>query len=140
MKSPTEQRKYEKKYGAPLDLPETWDDFVRQTEFFHRLRRALWHRLCRLSRRPQHTVYDYSLQVWTRAGIDAGWRFNAGQRRLDRRPGVYRGMLNHAAAIHPHSRDMDSVKSGFAFARSEAALMINWFRFAAMCQTLPGRR
>lgn len=136
--SPTEQRKYEKKYGAPLDLPETWDDFVRQTEFFHRPEEGLYGTVFAAYPDGHNTVYDYSLQVWTRGGE----LMQDGGLMLDSAASIaglefYRGMLNHAAAIHPHSRDMDSVKSGFAFARGEAALMINWFGFAAMCQTLP---
>jgi multiple sugar transport system substrate-binding protein len=52
----------------------------------------------------------------------------------------YRLMLDDKEAVHPASRDMDSVKTGYAFANGEVALMVNWFGFAAMAQTIPESR
>ncbi len=68
-----------------------------------------------------------------------------GKLRLDTPQAVealefYRLMLNDTEATHPASRDMDSVKSGYAFANGEIALMVNWFGFAAMAQTIPESR
>lgn len=52
----------------------------------------------------------------------------------------YRSILLDSSAVHPRCRDMDSVQSGLAFAAGEAAMMVNWFGFAAMCETMPGCR
>ena len=42
--------------------------------------------------------------------------------------------------MHPDCREMDSVKSGLAFAAGEVAMMVNWFGFAAMCEMIPESR
>jgi multiple sugar transport system substrate-binding protein len=39
--------------------------------------------------------------------------------------------------MHPDSRNLDSVKSGLAFAAGEVAMMVNWFGFASMSETTP---
>ena len=38
--------------------------------------------------------------------------------------------------MHPQARELDSVKSGLAFAAGEVAMMVNWFGFAAMAETI----
>jgi multiple sugar transport system substrate-binding protein len=45
-------------------------------------------------------------------------------------------MLQDEHALHPRCREMDSVKSGMAFAAGEVAMMVNWFGFAAMSETI----
>jgi multiple sugar transport system substrate-binding protein len=45
-------------------------------------------------------------------------------------------MLNDSSAIHPKAREFDSVQSGLAFAAGEVAMMINWFGFAGMAETI----
>ncbi|MGH9624322.1 MAG: sugar ABC transporter substrate-binding protein, partial [Bryobacteraceae bacterium] len=52
----------------------------------------------------------------------------------------YRSMLEDNSATHPDCREMDSVQSGLAFAAGEIAVMVNWFGFAVMCETLAGSR
>jgi multiple sugar transport system substrate-binding protein len=42
--------------------------------------------------------------------------------------------------VYPDCRQMDSVKSGLAFAAGEVALMVNWFGFGAMCETIADSR
>ena len=48
----------------------------------------------------------------------------------------YRQALQNNKAIHPNSRDFDSVKAGMAFANGELAMMVNWFGFASMCEVI----
>ena len=86
-----------------------------------------------------NTVYDFCLQLWSRGGelFDS-----AGRPHIDTPPArealrFYREILRDSSAVHPQCSEFDSVKSGFAFARGEAALMANWFGFAAMCETWP---
>ncbi|WP_122859769.1 extracellular solute-binding protein, partial [Pseudomonas viridiflava] len=38
---------------------------------------------------------------------------------------------------HPKSGEFESVAAGTAFSQGEAAMMINWFGFAAMCEVDP---
>jgi multiple sugar transport system substrate-binding protein len=46
----------------------------------------------------------------------------------------YRTIVNDKTAVHPKSREFESVAAGIAFSEGEAAMMINWFGFAAMCE------
>ncbi len=134
---PKERTAYQSRHGVALQLPETWEEFARQAEFFHRPQDGLYGTVFAAFPDGHNTVYDYCLQLWTRGG-----ELMKGDRLLLDSPAsisgleFYRKMLNHPAAIHPQSRELDSVKSGFAFAGGEVALMINWFGFAAMCETL----
>jgi hypothetical protein len=45
----------------------------------------------------------------------------------------YRKIVKDKTAVHPGSSNFDSVAAGHAFGQGEAAMMINWFGFAAMC-------
>jgi multiple sugar transport system substrate-binding protein len=139
LEDPAEQEAFLRRHGRPLSVPETWDDFVRVARFFTRPARGLFGTIFAAYPDGHNTVYDICLQLWTRGGelFDA-----AGRMRLDTPAMIaalefYRAMLNDPSAMHPQSRECDSVKTGMAFARGEAAMMINWFGFAAMCQTIP---
>ena len=124
---------------AGLAPPRTWDEF---------------HRIARLLARPSenrygavfaaypdghNTVYDFCLQLWSRGGElfdvagDPQFQSEAARQALR----FYREILRDREAVHPRCAEFDSVKSGYAFAREEVALMVNWFGFAAMCQTSP---
>jgi multiple sugar transport system substrate-binding protein len=52
----------------------------------------------------------------------------------------YRGMLPDRGAVHARCLELDSIEAGLAFARGEAAMTVNWFGFAAMCETIAGSR
>lgn len=135
---PREQRAYQARCGAPLRLPETWEEFARQAEFFHRPDDGLFGTVFAAYPDGHNAVYDYCLQLWTRGGeLMEGDRLALESTASLAGLEFYRRMLTHPAAVHPDSRRMESVQSGFAFAAGQAALMINWFGFAAMCQTLP---
>jgi multiple sugar transport system substrate-binding protein len=47
----------------------------------------------------------------------------------------YRSILGDSSAVHPRCREMDSVKSGMAFAAGEIAMVVNWYGFATMAET-----
>ncbi len=124
---------------AGLAPPQTWEEF---------------HRIARLLNRPaenrfgavfaaypdgHNTVYDFCLQLWSRGGelFDS-----QGLPHFTTQPAAdalrfYRAILRDRSAVHPRCAEFDSVKSGFAFANGEVALMANWFGFAAMCETSP---
>jgi multiple sugar transport system substrate-binding protein len=123
-------------------LPETWTEFRALARELTRKDKGLYGTAYAAFPDGHNTVYDFCLQLWTRGGelVD-----RQGNLRLDTPQAIeglefYRLMLNDTAATHPASRDMDSVKSGYAFANGEIALMVNWFGFAAMAQTIPESR
>jgi multiple sugar transport system substrate-binding protein len=136
---PAEQEAFLRAHGRPLAVPETWDDFARVARFFTRPDQGLFGTIFAAYPDGHNTVYDICLQLWTRGGelFDA-----TGHMQLNTPPMIdalefYRAMLSDPSAVHPKCRECDSVKTGMAFARSEVAMMINWFGFAAMCQTIP---
>src|SRR6202000_865761 len=67
---------------------------------------------------------------------------NSGRMRLDTPEAhkaleFYRTLLKDASAMHPDSQKFDSGKSGYEFAAGEVAMMVNWFGFAFMSETIP---
>ena len=123
---------------AGLPVPETWDDFRRAARHFHRPEQGRYGTLFAAYPDGHNTVYDFCLQLWTRGGelMDASGRIRLDSREAIESLGFLRAMINDSASVHPSCREMDSVKSGMAFAAGEAALMVNWFGFAAMAETI----
>ena len=122
---------------AGLAPPATWDEFQR---IAHRLARPSEDRYGAVfAAYPDghNTVYDFCLQLWSRGGelTDAAGRIQLQTGAAREALRFYRRILQDRTAVHPRCADFDSVKSGYAFARGEVALMVNWFGFAAMCET-----
>ena len=137
--NPSERIAYQDRFGAPLQPPQTWEEFHQIARHFQRAGKGRFGTVFAAFPDGHNTVYDFLLQLWTRGGELVN---EAGELRLDSREAVaalefYREILNDPFAVHPRSRKMDSVKSGLAFAAGEAAMMVNWFGFAAMCETIP---
>ena len=136
---PREKAAYENQFGQPLQPPETWREFHQVARFFHRPLQGLSGVVFAAFPDGHNTVYDFLLQLWTRGGE----LFAAdGSIQIDSAPArdalsFYRALLLDKAAAHPRCRELDSVQSGLAFAAGEAAMMVNWFGFAAMCETEP---
>jgi len=124
--------------AAGLEPPRTWEDFH---SFARRLTvpaEKRWGTVFAAFPDGHNTVYDFCLQLWTRGGelFAPDGRPLLDNRRAWEALGFYRQIVNDGSAVHPQCREFDSVKSGFAFARGEVAMMVNWFGFAAMCETL----
>jgi multiple sugar transport system substrate-binding protein len=125
--------------AAGAEPPRTWEEF-------HQLARRLtnpaenrWGTLFAAFPDGHNTVYDFCLQLWTRGGelFDAAGRLQLRTPAAEAALAFYRTMLADASAVHPQCRTFDSVQSGLAFARGEVAMMVNWFGFAALGETLP---
>jgi multiple sugar transport system substrate-binding protein len=124
---------------AGLKPPATWKEFHAIARKLTTASKNQWGSIWAAYPDGHNTVYDFCLQLWTRGGelFDTSGRLNLNQEVVYDSLEFYRTMLNDPTAIHPNSREYDSVKSGFAFARGEVAMMVNWFGFAAMSETLP---
>jgi multiple sugar transport system substrate-binding protein len=136
--SPEEQARFASKVGGPLAIPQTWEEFYRIAQFFTRPEQGLYGTAFAAFPDGHNTVYDFCLQLWTRNGelFD-----NDGRMLLDTLAAresleFYRQILRDATALHPASRTFDSVKAGLAFAAGEIAMMVNWFGFASMSETI----
>lgn len=124
---------------AGLAPPQTWEDFHRIARQLTRPAENRWGAVFAAFPDGHNTVYDFCLQLWSRNGdlFDT-----AGRPQLDSQAArdalrFYRTILRDASAVHPRCAEFDSVKSGYAFAHGEVAVMVNWFGFAAMCETSP---
>ena len=136
--SEDERRAFQRQCGRPLEVPETWDEFAQVARFFTRPEQRLYGTVFAAYPDGHNTVYDICLQLWTRGGelFDARGRLQLDTPEMIEALGFYRAVLNDPAAAHPGCCDFDSVRSGQAFARGEVAMMINWFGFASMCETV----
>jgi len=133
--SPEEQAAFQRQHGRPLRVPETWEEFQTVARFFQQPAENLYGFVAAGYPDGHNTVFDFCLHLWTRGGqlVDA-----QGRVRIDSPAAIdgltfYRQLLRDQAAVHPHTMQYESVAAGQAFARGEAALMVNWFGFAAVC-------
>ncbi|MGA9637910.1 extracellular solute-binding protein [Flavobacterium sp.] len=76
------------------------------------------------------------MQLWTRGGdlFDENKKIKINTPAAVEGMEFYRKALKNTNAIHPDSRDFDSVKSGMAFANGNLAMMVNWFGFASFSE------
>lgn len=134
-----EKENFKSQFGYELNPPKTWEQFVQIAEFFNRPEENFYG--CIFANYPDghNMVFDFCLQLWTRGGsllnhknqIDIN--HNAAIEALD----FYRTIVNNKNAVHPKSKSFGSVEAGLAFAEGEAAMAINWFGFASMCEVIP---
>jgi len=124
---------------AGLSPPRTWSEFHEIARRLHRPAENRYGAVFAAYPDGHNTVYDFCLQLWNRGGElfdghgQPALRTDAAREAL----GFYRGILRDPSAVHPGCAGFDSVKSGYAFAGGEAALMANWFGFAALCEASP---
>lgn len=133
-----EMKKFHELHGKPLQVPKTWDDFKTVARFFHRPEKNLYGTVFAGLPDGHNTVFDFCLQLWTRGGnlTDDNGQININtQAALDGLT-YYRDILRDKQAIHPNTMQYESVQAGMAFARGEAAMMVNWFGFASMCEVI----
>jgi multiple sugar transport system substrate-binding protein len=135
---PAEQAAYKARHGTDLRLPQSWAEFQQIARFFNRPEQGLYGTVFAAYPDGHNTVYDFCLQLWTRGGelFDSIQKMHLDTPQAAQTLEFYRSILNDGSAVHPQSREFDSVKSGLAFAAGEVAMMINWFGFAAMCETI----
>lgn len=134
-----EQENFQVKYGKELKVPQTWDDFKNIAEFFHRPAQNLYGSIFACYPDGHNTVFDFCLQLWTRGGtlLDGNGAININTTEAIEGLSYYREFVKDESLVHPNSADFESVAAGLAFMNGEAAMMINWFGFAAMCEVEP---
>jgi multiple sugar transport system substrate-binding protein len=118
-------------FGQETAPPRTWEEFHRLSQRFHRPEQGIYGSVFAGYPDGHNAVYDFCLQLWSRGG----WLFQLGSDSAVEGLRFYRNILRDQTAVHPGSMEFDSVKSGYAFAAGQVAMMVNWFGFAAMAQT-----
>jgi multiple sugar transport system substrate-binding protein len=133
--SETEKQAFKVKYGKDLAVPSNWDDFLQIAEFFQRPVDNLYGTVLAAFPDGHNTVYDFCLQLWARGGeVTKNGIIDIDSEQAVEALTFYRNWVNNQNITHPKSKEYESVNCGLAFARGEAAMMINWFGFAAMCE------
>ncbi|OXB07400.1 ABC transporter substrate-binding protein [Flavobacterium pectinovorum] len=134
----TEKQNFKNQFGYELNPPKTWKQFVQIAEFFNRPEENLYG--CVFANYPDghNMVFDFCLQLWTRGGslLDHQNKININQSAAIEALDFYRNIVNNKNAVHPKSRSFGSVEAGLVFAEGQAAMTINWFGFASMCEVI----
>jgi multiple sugar transport system substrate-binding protein len=133
-----ELQQYHEHYGRPLQIPQTWEDFRNIAHFFYRPKQNLYGTVFAGLPDGHNTVFDFCLQLWTRGGelTDDFGCVNINTKAAIEGLTFYRDILMDKNAVHPGTMLYESVQTGMAFARGEAAMMVNWFGFASMCEVI----
>jgi multiple sugar transport system substrate-binding protein len=135
---PIEKSNFKNKNNYELGPPRTWKEFVDIAAFFNRPNENLYG--CVFANYPDghNMVFDFCLQLWTRGGslLDSQNTININQTAAIEALDFYRTLVNNSQVVHPKSKEFGSVEAGMAFAKGEAALAINWFGFASMCEVI----
>lgn len=136
--NPQEQQNFYTRFGKPLQVPQTWDDFKTVAHFFNRPDEHLYGTVFAGLPDGHNTVFDFCLQLWTRGGnlTDANGHMNIDTPEAAAGLDYYRQILRDTQATHPNTMQYESVQTGMAFARGEVAMMVNWFGFASMCEVI----
>ena len=133
-----EKENFKKQFGYELQPPKTWQEFVQIATFFNRPEENIYG--CVFANFPDghNMVFDFCLQLWTRGGTltDKQNNININQSSAVEALNFYRFIVNNKNAVHPKSKSFGSVEAGLAFAKGQAAMAINWFGFASMCEVI----
>ncbi|RKR84368.1 multiple sugar transport system substrate-binding protein [Mucilaginibacter gracilis] len=133
-----EIKRFHELHGKHLQVPKTWDDFKTVAQFFHRPEENLYGTVFAGLPDGHNTVFDFCLQLWTRGGslVSDNGLINIDTTEALEGLTFYRDILRDKQAVHPNTMQYESVQAGMAFARGEAAMMVNWFGFASMCEVI----
>jgi multiple sugar transport system substrate-binding protein len=125
--------------GTELRPPKTWDEFIKIAQFFKRPEVGMYGTLFALYPDGHNNIFDFALQLWSRGGqlTDEADRIVLNSPEALEAMTFYRSLTN-SGIIHPKSREFESINACLAFARSEAAMMVNWFGFATMGEAIEG--
>lgn len=133
-----EQIQFKNVFGYDLKPPKTWQQFSDVATFFNRPDKGLYG--CVFANYPDghNMVFDFCLQLWTRGGslLDNNNQININTPQAAMALDFYRAIVNNPKTTHPNSKNFGSVEAGMAFANGEAAMAINWFGFASMCEVI----
>ena len=134
----TEKINFKNQHGYELQPPKIWQQFIQIAEFFNRPTDNLYG--CVFANYPDghNMVFDFCLQLWTRGGslLDDNNQININKPEAIQALDFYRHTVNNPKTTHPKSKEFGSVEAGMAFATGEAAMAINWFGFASMCEVI----
>lgn len=132
----THQSAYRERFDKELAPPGTWEDFHNTAVFFSNINDHFYGTALAAFPDGHNAVYDFCIQAWTRGGnfINPDNTINVYSETIIEGLKYYRNLFQDKNAVHPDSKNFDSVQLGKAFAKGEIAMMINWFGFAAYAE------
>ncbi len=125
---------------AGIDVPRTWDDYVAAARALNEPNKGVSGAAMALFPDGHNGFYDFCIHCWTRGGEPFGpdarpdLRTVAAQSALD----FIRRAANDRTMTPAGQTELDSVKAGLQFCEGRVAMMINWFGFAALGETMEG--
>ena len=131
---PSEKNGFEQRFGYPLAVPDTWDQYRDQAKWFTRPDQGLYGTVLAGFPDEHNNVYDFLMHLWSRGGElitsegGSGLDSDAAGATVDFIDDLWHG----SAVVDPAAAGWDSVQSGIHFAKGEAAMMVNWCGFAAL--------
>ncbi|QQE77954.1 extracellular solute-binding protein [Alicyclobacillus sp. SO9] len=136
---PKEQHIFEQRFGMPLAVPNTWEEFIRVARHFTRPEQGLFGTVIGGYPDGHNNVFDFLLQLWSRGGslFDADRRpvFNSdkGIQALQ----FLVDLIHVHKVVPPEVFDLDSIRAGeYYYSAGRAAMTWNWSHIAA-CAELP---
>jgi multiple sugar transport system substrate-binding protein len=131
---PAEQEGFTRRFGYPLTVPATWDEYRDQAVWFTRPEQGLHGTVLAGYPDEHNNVYDFLTQLWSRGGeliTDdglSGLDGPAAGAAID----FIDDLWHESRVVDPAAAGWDSVQSGIHFANGEAAMMVNWCGFASL--------
>lgn len=133
---PKEQEAFQAKYGYPLEVPKTWNQFRDVALFFTRPEQGLYGAVAAGFPDGHNNVYDFLIHLWSRGGevVNEAW-----EPVFDSEIGIealqfYVDLYNKDKVFPPEAKKLDSTLTGEYYASGKAAMMWNWCGFAGMAE------
>jgi multiple sugar transport system substrate-binding protein len=130
----TEKENFLHRFGRELTVPQTWDEFIQVAEFF--TREGLWGAAVAGFTDGHNNVYDFLIQLWSRGGelldgdFQPAFATEIGIESLQ----FCSDLFHKYRVVSPDCLNLGSVESGDYYAHGNAAMMVNWCGFAAVCE------
>jgi multiple sugar transport system substrate-binding protein len=136
---PVEKKRYYEQFGQGLRVPSTWGEFVQVARFFNRPEDKLYGTLFAGYPDRHNNIFDFTIQLLSRGGelVNDKNEIVLNSSQAEEAMTFYRNILRDNTAVHPRCPEVESIESGYVFASGEVAMMVNWFGFASMCETIP---
>ncbi|MCS7033025.1 MAG: extracellular solute-binding protein, partial [Phycisphaerae bacterium] len=111
--------------------PATWEEFLTTSRAAADPARGRYGTVVAAFPDGHNTVYDFSLQVWTRGGelLDSRGEPSLDTPACRQALAFYRTLVRDSATV-PEARSIHSVPAGEKFMAGQVAMMVNWFGFA----------
>ncbi|SNT50402.1 multiple sugar transport system substrate-binding protein [Asanoa hainanensis] len=128
---PVEQAGFADRFGYPLAVPSTWDEYRDQAIWF--TRPGLYGTVLAGFPDEHNNVYDFLMHLWSRGGelvVDgrSGLDSPSARSAIDFIDDLWHG----SQVVDPAAAGWDSVESGVRFAAGAGAMMVNWCGFASL--------